>query len=33
MTEHLVVEGRRRVQHLEAIVGRRTAADILHADP
>ena len=33
VAEHLVVEGCRRVHHLKAVVGRRTFADVLHADP
>ena len=33
VAEHSVVEGRRRVHHLQTVVGWRTCADILHADP
>jgi hypothetical protein len=33
MAEHLVVERCRGVHHLEAVVGRRTCADVLHAHP
>ena len=33
MSEHPITEGCRVVHHLQAIVGRRSLTDVLHADP